>query len=123
MQRIGPAWMLLTGADLPSWSRVVWRFVTAVILLECLSFGMGLLPDAVAHWLLLRTRVLVLLGPPLGFSSFGMLSFVIGMVGSLAFLVALRKSLGARRRGAVGWAAASLGLWLVLGLAAAAPLV
>lgn len=36
MQRIGPAWMLLTGADLPSWSRVVWRFVTAVILLECL---------------------------------------------------------------------------------------
>jgi hypothetical protein len=118
------ALLLLTGTDMPSGRRMLWRFAVTIVLVESLAFWLGLVPDDAAHWLLLRTRILVLLGPPLAFSSAGVLSHGIGIVGSLAFLSILRRGLTVRRRmESVGWVVASLVLWGVFGILAATPLV
>jgi len=115
---------LLTGSNMASLPRMLWRTGAAIVFLESLTFWLGLLPEDAAHWLLLRTRFLVLLGPPLGFSSATLLSSGIGIVGSVSFLCALRKTLGSSHPiEAIGWGAASVVLWMVFGIVAAAPIV
>lgn len=115
---------LRARADLLPRRQVVWWVATAVIVLEILIFSTRAVPPHVSHWLLLNTRVLVMLGPPLAFASVDLLSLCVGTFGSLACMLLLRRALHCVNLAhTLALISVSVILWLTLGILAAASIV
>lgn len=106
------------------WRRIAWSSCVAAVLGLCLVFGFDLVPDSFARWFMRSTRALVLLGPPLGFSSSALPSLLVGAVGVATLLTSLRKAIFARSGSDASlWSAVVVLVWLVFGFLAAVPQV